>query len=111
MTKDELINANSQLLDLVRDLSKVESMTATDMFFWGIAISIIGALFVWLGGAIKKSFSMEIGKLVMIQEMHIEELVEMKERQIKSGDEIVQILLRLENHEGRIETQEKLNGN
>lgn len=114
MTKSELLDSNSQLLELVSKIITEEGMTATDMFFWGIAISVIGFLLVWGGITAKNTIKLEVGamitsskegidKLIMIQEIHVEELTEVKEQQVKAGAERTRMLDRLENHEGRIE--------
>ena len=113
MTKAELLDSNTQLLDLVTKILTEEGMTATDMFFWGIAISVIGFLLIWGGVTAKKTIKLEVStmiassekgidKLIMIQEMHVEELIEVKEMQVKAGKERSRMLDKLENHEGRI---------
>jgi hypothetical protein len=118
MTKAELLDSNTQLLDLVSQILTEEGMTATDMFFWGIAVSVIGFLLVVGGISVKKTLKLEVGAmitsskegidaLIAIQELHVEELVDVKKQQVKAGIERSRMLDTLENHEGRIESVEK----
>lgn len=130
MTKAELIQQNNDLVSLLRDVKiPEEGMTATDMFFWTIAISVIGTLLVWLGSSIKNTMDLKVQKMIeetnkqtlqivdtlkgetkemwAIQNMHIEELKDVQQKQLAAGEERKKIWVRLENHDTRIKQIEK----
>ena len=113
MTKSELLDSNEQLLGLVSKLVTEEGMTSTEIFIWGLVATAITGLVIWGVNAVVKTIKLEtramvessksgVDVLVKSHEMHIEELMEVKERQDLAGEERTKILIRMEKHDGKI---------
>ena len=77
------------------------------IMIYSAGMTVIGCLIVWLGVLFKQTLNIKIDQILKTHDMFLEELLELKEKQIEVEDENKKILLRLENHSVRIETLEK----